>query len=195
MKTTWALSMVGVVVLGLAAAGALHELSAPGPVSGQAAPGDRKPRMTEAGSPRPLPDLKFVDRAGASRSLADFRGRFVLLNVWATWCAPCREEMPSLDRLQQSVGGFDFEVVALSIDRGGVFAVQSFYDELDLRALRIYVDASADALRGLGALGIPVTVFADRSGRELWRVTGPARWDDPEVVARIRAYLGPARKS
>jgi thiol-disulfide isomerase/thioredoxin len=194
MKPRWTLSVVGVVVLALAAAGVLRELSAP-PDAGSASPADRKPRMSEAESPKPVPDLKFVDRTGAPRSLADFRGRFVLLNVWATWCTPCREEMPSLDRLQQTLGGADFEVVALSIDRGGVFAVESFYEELDLRALRVYVDSSAEALAKLRAPGIPMTVFVDRRGRELWRVAGPARWDDPGVVARIRGYLGPARDS
>jgi thiol-disulfide isomerase/thioredoxin len=183
-----------VVVLALAAAGVLRELSAPRD-AGSASPADRKPRMSEAEGPKPVPDLKFVDRTGAPRSLADFRGRFVLLNVWATWCTPCREEMPSLDRLQQTLGGADFEVVALSIDRGGVFAVESFYEELDLRALRVYVDSSAEALAKLRAPGIPMTVFVDRRGRELWRVAGPARWDDPGVVARIRGYLGPARDS
>jgi len=194
MKTKWTLSMVGVVVLALAAAGVLRELSAPRD-AGSASPADRKPRMSEAESPKPVPELKFVDRRGASRSLADFRGRFVLLNVWATWCAPCREEMPSLDRLQQTLGGSDLEVVALSIDRGGVFAVETFYEELDLRALGVYVDTSAEALAKLRAPGIPVTVFVDRSGRELWRVVGPARWDAPEVVARIRGYLRRARDS
>jgi thiol-disulfide isomerase/thioredoxin len=194
MKTKWTLSMVGVVVPALAAAGVFRELSAPGD-TGPAGPADRKPRMSEAENPKPVADLKFVDRTGAARSLAEFGGRFVLLNAWATWCAPCRKEMPSLDRLQQTLGGADFEVVALSIDRGGVFAVESFYEELDLRALRVYVDSSAEVLPKLGAPGIPVSVFVDRSGRELWRVVGPARWDDPRVVARLRASFGPARDS
>ncbi len=196
MKAKWALAMVGAAVLGLAALAALRELSAPGRGAGdaagpQAAGGSRTPRMTESEGRRPVPELRFVDGAGASRSLADFHGRFVLLNVWATWCAPCREEMPSLDRLQQALGGPDFEVVALSIDRGGVSVVESFYAELGLRALRVYVDPGAEALTKLGARGIPMTVFVDPSGRELWRVAGPARWDDPEVLARIRGYLVP----
>ncbi|MCC6611660.1 MAG: TlpA family protein disulfide reductase [Burkholderiales bacterium] len=103
--------------------------------------------------------------------------------------------MPSLDRLQQKLGGPHFEVVALSIDRGGVFAVETFYEELDLRALQAYVDPSAEALAKLGAVGIPLTVLVDRSGRELWRVAGPVRWDDPQVVARIARYLAPSRDS
>ena len=126
---------------------------------------------------------------GAPRALAGFRGRVILLNIWATWCGPCREEMPALDRLQAMLGGPDFEVVPLSIDRGGVFAIKGFYEELDLRALQIYVDQSGEALTKLGAAGIPLTLLVDRDGRELWRHLGPAEWDKPAAVNRIRGHL------
>lgn len=136
-----------------------------------------------------LPDLRFVDGAGAPRALSDFRGRVILLNLWATWCVPCRKEMPALDRLQRALGGPEFAVVALSIDRGGVAAVKSFYEELDLRALEIYVDQNADALTRLGGIGIPLTVLVGRDGRELWRVIGPRAWDQAAEVKRIRSHL------
>lgn len=187
-----ALAILGLVVLGLAAAGAYRELSSVGKSAdgpSDVAAGGRALRIERAATPRPLPELRLVDGAGAPRALADFRGRVILLNVWATWCVPCREEMPALDRLQAMLGGPDFEVVPLSIDRGGAFVVKGFYEELDLRALQIYVDQSGEALTKLGAVGIPLTLLVDRDGRELWRHLGPAEWDKPAAVNRIRGYL------
>jgi len=194
-----ALAILGLVVLGLAAAGAYRELSSVGKGADRTSPsgvaaGDRALRIERAATPRPLPELRFVDGAGAPRALADFRGRVILLNVWATWCVPCREEMPALDRLQAALGGPDFEVVPLSIDRGGVFVVKGFYEELDLRALQIYVDQSGEALTKLGAVGIPWTLLVDRDGRELWRVVGSAEWDKPAALNRIRSHLPEAPK-
>jgi len=193
-----ALAIFGLVVLALAAAGAYRALSSGGGAGSAStsdlAGGGGAPRIKRAETPRPLPELHFVDGTGARHSLADFRGRVILLNVWATWCVPCREEMPALDRLQAALGGPDFEVVPLSIDRGGVSAVRSFYGELELRALRIYVDASGEALTKLGAVGIPLTLLVDRDGRELWRVVGPAEWDKPAAVNRIRSHLPEAPK-
>ncbi len=142
-------------------------------------------------APRALPNIAFKDGAGRKLTLADFRGKVVLLNLWATWCPPCRKEMPALDRLQQQLGGAAFQVIALSIDLGGAFAVQSFYEETDVRALTVYIDASGQAAPELGVVGLPTTLLIDDAGREIGRVTGPAEWDSPEVVATIRQYLGP----
>src|SRR5919106_6203805 len=122
-------------------------------------------------------------------SLADLRSKVVLLNIWATWCAPCRREMPTLERLQAELGGPDFEVVALSIDRKGLPVVKEFYEELGLRELGMYVDASAKASRELSALGVPTTLLIDRDGTELGRLAGPAEWDSPEMVSFIRGYI------
>jgi len=137
----------------------------------------------------PLPDVSFVDGGGRPVRLSDFRGKTILLNIWATWCAPCRKEMPVLDRLQTKLGGPGFEVVALSIDRGGAVAVKSFYEELDIKELRIYVDATAQATSDLRAIGLPTTLLVDPQGREIGRKVGPAEWDSPEVVKLIRKYL------
>lgn len=181
------------------AAGMMWALGAPGdPVVGSKAPGaaDKLERALHASSPQqrlPLPDLRFADGSGAPRSLADFRGRFILLNVWATWCTPCRKEMPGLDRLQQALGGQDFEVVALSIDRGGIAAIEPFYEEMDLQSLRVYVDERAEALAALGALGIPVTLLVDPQGREIWRVSGAIDWDAPAVIERIQREMASQR--
>ena len=140
-------------------------------------------------SPRPLPDIHFENGQGEAMSLADFRGKVVLLNIWATWCAPCRREMPTLERLEAELGGADFEVVALSIDRNGLPVVKEFYEELGLQELGMYVDASAKASRELSALGVPTTLLIDREGNELGRLAGPAEWDSPEMVSFIRSYI------
>jgi thiol-disulfide isomerase/thioredoxin len=142
-----------------------------------------------AASPQAVPQLAFVGTGERGLTLADFRGKLVLVNIWATWCAPCREEMPALDRLQQTLGGPDFEVVALSIDREGMAVVRRFYDEIGMRALAPYVDPSMRAGAALRILGVPTTLLLDRQGRERWRKTGPEQWDSPEIVAALRARI------
>lgn len=154
----------------------------------------KKFSITPYASPRPIAAVEFEDGQGRKRTLADFRGRVVLLNVWATWCGPCRKEMPTLDRLQRRLGSADFEVVALSIDRGGQAVIKTFFDEIDVRALAIYVDATAEAGAKLGILGVPTTLLLDRMGREIGRATGPAEWDSPEVIDMIQRFL-PTRQS
>ncbi|MEO8567132.1 MAG: TlpA disulfide reductase family protein [Betaproteobacteria bacterium] len=145
--------------------------------------------LTPYPSPRPIANVTFEDATGRKRTLADFQGKVVLLNLWATWCGPCRKEMPTLDRLQSQLGSADFEVVALSIDRDGQAAVKSFFDEINVQRLGIYVDASAEAGRKLEIVGVPTTLLLDRTGREILRVVGPADWDRPEVIATIQRYL------
>ncbi|MCC7080433.1 MAG: TlpA family protein disulfide reductase [Burkholderiales bacterium] len=190
-------ALLGVVILGISAGAVYRELISPGKSAGGASIPDvaatgGAPEAGRAGSARTLPDLRFVDGTGAPRSLADFRGRVILLNLWATWCVPCRKEMPALDRLQAALGGPGFEVVALSIDQGGIAAVKRFYEELEVRHLRIYVDPNGDALGKMGSVGIPLSILVDRDGRELWRVVGPREWDAQEAVRAISGHLGPA---
>jgi thiol-disulfide isomerase/thioredoxin len=139
--------------------------------------------------PRPVAEIRFANGQGEPMSLDDFRGKVVLLNIWATWCVPCRREMPTLDRLQAELGGLDFEVVALSVDRQGLRVVVDFYQELGLRQLGIYNDMSAEAPRKLKAPGIPTTLLLDRDGNELGRLLGPAEWDSPEMVSFLRGYV------
>ena len=130
--------------------------------------------FTPHAAPRPLPPLHFTDAGGRQQSLGDFRSRLVLLNLWATWCAPCRKEMPTLDRLQVRLGGRGFEVVALSIDHKGLAAVRPFYLELGLKALHIYFDQSGSAASLLAAPGLPTTLLVDQEDREIGRLVGPA---------------------
>jgi thiol-disulfide isomerase/thioredoxin len=144
--------------------------------------------------PRPLPELSFVDAAGRPLRLADFHGKTVLLNIWATWCAPCRKEMPSLNRLQAELGGPKFEVVALSVDEGGVPDVESFYNELKLETLAIYVDPSGAAMRTLRVLGVPTTLLVDTDGNEIGRAIGPDQWDAPAVVRCLQQQMHEAAR-
>lgn len=144
--------------------------------------------ITLHATPSAMPPLRFASATGAALDLASFRGRAVLLNVWAAWCGPCREEMPTLDRLQALLGGAQFEVVALSIDAGGMAAVTPFFEQIGVRHLRPYVDAFNDA----GAIvrtGVPLTFLIDKDGQEVGRKLGGARWDDPAVVDVIRRHL------
>lgn len=135
--------------------------------------------------PRPVPETRFQDDQGRDLTLADFRGRVVLLNVWATWCVPCRQEMPTLDRLQARLGGKDFLVMALSIDRKGIEAVRGFYQEVGVEKLAIYLDPSGKGSHGLAIPGVPTTLLIDREGREVARKMGAAEWDGPEMVSLI----------
>ncbi|CAN7433790.1 TlpA disulfide reductase family protein [Rhizobium leguminosarum] len=140
-------------------------------------------------APEPVPALQFTDDAGRPQTLDMFRGKVVLLNVWATWCLPCRKEMPTLDRLQAMLGGSDFEVVALSIDRGGPEAVKKFYAETGIQHLAIHVDATSQAGFALASFGLPTTLLVDPQGRELGRLVGPAEWDAPDMTAFLRPVI------
>jgi len=137
----------------------------------------------------PVPEITFLDADGNERTLEDFQGRVVVLNLWATWCAPCRKEMPSLDRLQAALGGDDLEVVALAVDRGGLSKVQAFYQEIGLEHIGIYHDSSAKAGRTLRAPGLPTTLIIDRDGHEIGRVLGDAEWDGEDVAALLKAVI------
>ena len=143
--------------------------------------------------PRPAPEFSFEDALGNALSLDDFRGQVVVLNLWATWCAPCRHEMPSLDRLQAAHGGAGLQVVPLSVDRGALEQIEAFYDEVGIRHLDIYRDPQNAAGRALGALGLPTTVVFDQDGREVGRLLGPAEWDGPEALALLRSLIEPDR--
>ena len=122
--------------------------------------------------PRTLPEIRFQDDQGHDLTLANFRGRVLLLNVWATWCVPCRKEMPTLDRLESRLGGKDFQVIGLSIDRKGVESVKDFYREVGVEKLAIFLDPSGRGTHDLAIPGVPTTVLIDREGREVARKIG-----------------------
>ncbi|MFG1239819.1 MULTISPECIES: TlpA family protein disulfide reductase [Xanthobacteraceae] len=139
--------------------------------------------------PAPVPELRFTDGEGNPQTLADFRGKVVLLNLWATWCSPCRKEMPTLDRLQATLGGPDFEVLALSIDRGGIEVVKKFYADIGIQHLAIHIDPSSKAGFALATAGLPTTLLIDAQGQELGRLIGPAEWDAPDMAAFFKSII------
>ncbi|WP_448190578.1 TlpA family protein disulfide reductase [Azospirillum sp. sgz301742] len=148
---------------------------------------------------KPIKPFAFVDGVGRKTELSDFAGRVVLLNLWATWCVPCVKEMPSLDRLQAALGGRDFQVVALSVDRGGRDTVEPFLKKLGIQNLEVYLDQPNASMSALGPRGLPTTLLVGPDGQELGRVEGGVEWDSPEVVAFLRKQIGgrsgPARDS
>jgi thiol-disulfide isomerase/thioredoxin len=144
--------------------------------------------------PRLLPDIGFTDGDGRPTRLSSFRGKVILLNIWASWCTPCRKEMPALDRLQANLGGPDFEVIALSVDHNGVSAVKAFYLQTGIGYLHTYVDESGQAMSALGVAAIPTTLLIDPSGNEIGKKIGPAEWDSPELVKLIKALRKTATK-
>ena len=118
----------------------------------------------------------------------------MLLNIWATWCVPCREEMPTLDALQARLGGGDFHVLPLSIDRAGLKVVRRFYDEIGIQHLGMYLADSTRAMLAFGALGLPTTILIDRDGKERGRLVGPAEWNSPEVTDQIQSIIDEKEK-
>lgn len=141
-----------------------------------------------------LPNLSFQAPDGKPMTLADLRGRVVLVNLWATWCAPCRKEMPALDKLQAELGGPDFEVVAINIDQRNLDRPKTFLKDVGVAGLAYYADPSAKIFQQLRAVdravGMPTTLLIDREGCELAYLAGPAEWASDEAKAFIRAALG-----
>jgi thiol-disulfide isomerase/thioredoxin len=145
-------------------------------------------QFTPLDPPRPAPELGFTSRDGTQLRLTDFRGRVVLVNLWATWCGPCVREMPSLDRLQAQLGD-RLLVLAISEDRGGAHVVDPFLEKLALAHLAIFLDASSAAQQAFKVRGLPTSFLIDRDGRILGSLEGGAEWDAPEMVARLERFL------
>src|ERR1700748_691983 len=149
--------------------------------------------LTMATAPMKLPDLAFEDADGKPKKLSDWRGRTVLLNLWATWCVPCRKEMPALDRLQAKLGGPDFEVVAVNIDTRDPDKPRNFLKDANLTRLGYFTDDKAKVfqdLKSVGrALGMPTSVLVDGKGCEIATIAGPAEWDSDDAVKLIRAAV------
>ena len=135
--------------------------------------------------PTPIPEVYFVDSEGMARTLADFRGKVVLLNLWTPSCVSCRRELPALDRLQAMLGGPSFEVIAVSIDLAGLEPGR-FHTEIGIKELGLYIDTSAMTLQELGVVDLPMTLLINWDGREIGRLFGPTEWDAPEIRAFLR---------
>ena len=151
--------------------------------------------LTMATSPLRLPDLAFEDADGKPRKLSDFRGKTVLVNLWATWCVPCRKEMPALDSLQTKLGGKDFEVVAINIDTRDAEKPKNFLKDGNLTRLSYFSDQKAKVfqdLKNIGkALGMPTSVLVDAQGCEIANIAGPAEWASDDAIKLIKAAVQP----
>jgi thiol-disulfide isomerase/thioredoxin len=147
--------------------------------------------LTMATAPLKLPDLTFVDAGGKPKKLSDWRGHTVLVNLWATWCVPCRKEMPALDRLQGKLGGKDFQVVAINIDTRAPEKPKNFLKEASLNRLDYFSDEKAKVFQDLKAvgraLGMPTSVLVDGQGCEIATIAGPAEWDSDDAIKLITA--------
>jgi thiol-disulfide isomerase/thioredoxin len=150
--------------------------------------------MAIAESPLRVPDLSFRDPSGAERRLSDWRPRTVLLNLWATWCIPCRKEMPALDALEGTLGGERFEVVAINIDTRDSAKPRAWLEGIGVNRLAYYADPSAKAFQDLKligrAIGLPTTVLVDPAGCEIGTAAGPAEWASQDGIAFVRAAIG-----
>jgi thiol-disulfide isomerase/thioredoxin len=185
------LAAVGLALLALAA-------TAPGFAAGWVAAAGGTPSAPEgpfardftfSDPPVPAPSEAFQTLDGAPVALSDFRGKVVLVNFWATWCAPCVKEMPALERLHLQLAEEGLAVLAVSQDRNGAAAVTPFLGRIDLQHLPVYLDHRGTLGRAFGVQGLPTTYVVGRDGRALAALVGPAEWDSPEAVAFLRHYL------
>jgi thiol-disulfide isomerase/thioredoxin len=151
--------------------------------------------LTMATAPLRLPDLAFEDAEGKPKKLSDWRGRTVLVNLWATWCVPCRKEMPALEGLQTRLGGANFEVVAVNIDTRDPDKPKNFLKEANLTRLGYFSDQKAKVFQDLKAvgraLGMPTSVLVDAQGCEIATIAGPAEWDSDDAIKLITAAIRP----
>jgi thiol-disulfide isomerase/thioredoxin len=169
------------------------------PVMGSTARADEPDKIKigefiPAASPQPAPEISFTDEAGNSVALGDFKGKFVLLNLWATWCEPCLKEMPSLAALQVRLGSA-LTVLAVSEDRGGAEVVHPFIIKLGLDKLKICLDPKSAATHAFAVRGLPTSVVIDGDGQVLGKVEGAADWGSDAMRAALAKLLAPAKPS
>jgi thiol-disulfide isomerase/thioredoxin len=145
-------------------------------------------------APKPATPIAFNGADGRKLTLADFRGRALILNLWATWCVPCRAEMPALDRLEAKAGSKDFEVVAVNVDTARLDRPKAFLDGIGVASLARYADPSGDSFESLRvagkALGLPTSLVIDKNGCELGVVAGPVNWDSDDAAKVVEALKG-----
>jgi thiol-disulfide isomerase/thioredoxin len=150
--------------------------------------------FTAAKEPEPMPALAFNGPDGNPTTLEAFKGKTLLVNIWATWCVPCRSEMPALDRLQKAAGSDKFEVLAINVDTTRLERPKAFLEEIGVRNLKFYADPKGDIFfnlrQGGELMGLPTTFLVDASGCEIGRLSGPAVWDSAEALALVQSVIG-----
>lgn len=161
-----------------------------GPIDFQAAHANGLAKLVET-EPTDLPDTVFLDADGAELRLADYQGTALLVNFWATWCAPCREEMPSLDELQDEFGGDDFQVLTIATGRNTRDAIDKFFAENGIEHLPVLTDAKQKLSRDMGVMGLPVTVLVSPEGQEVARLLGDADWASDAAKQVVRELTAP----
>lgn len=180
------------LALGANASGGLPALAGPAPDAGQLAAlreGDMKKLEVHA-EPKAVPDIAFKDADGKEHRISDYRGKYLVVNFWATWCAPCRKEMPTLDRLQAEMGGDDLQVLPIATIRNTLPAVKRFFAEDGIKALPILIDPQAELAHRMGVMGLPVTVIVNPEGQEIGRLIGEADWSGDDARAVLGALIG-----
>lgn len=193
----WAVGLAAVIIIGLAA---LATREANGPVQPEtapevAAPADASPKSNFGQivwheSPISAPATVFQDGFGAEVSLADFEGKVLVVNFWATWCAPCVKEMPTLDALQAELGGAEFAVLAISQDREGARVAGPFMETNQWTNLALYTEPGVRFAKDASLRGLPTSLVIDKRGNEIGRVEGDTDWTDPDIVQSLRDLLG-----
>jgi thiol-disulfide isomerase/thioredoxin len=183
-------SVFGAAAL-LSAVLAVGVTDAANPIAGLDVGPDGAPiiRMVTPDEPRPAPVVSFVDAEGASHSLAAYKGKLTAVHFWATWCAPCRSELPKVDAMAAALGGENFAIVPLSVDRDGPEVVSAFYRENSIKTLPLFLDEGLAAFRAFKLGGVPTTVFVDADGNEIARVLGDRDWSRPEVIELVRKMI------
>ncbi|MEJ6500940.1 MAG: TlpA disulfide reductase family protein [Rhodobacterales bacterium] len=149
-------------------------------------------KLAIAAAPVDLPAVEVTDLAGGSHVLAERQGKYVLVNFWATWCAPCRKEMPGLEALQQELGGADFEVLLIAVGRNPPPAIAKFFDEAGIDALETWLDPKQKLASQMGVFGLPITILLNPEGQEIARMRGDADWNSDAALAFLRAVIAGA---
>lgn len=173
----------------VALAGFLGLAGQPGPARAAAGPEKLVERVA------PMPPLTFFDAEGAAKTLDDYKGRALLINLWATWCPPCVAEMPALDRAEALLRGEGFSILPLSSDRGGAAQVRAFYERTGVANLPVLLDPRGAAARALGSRGLPTSIIVNRRGEEVARVEGDVAWDRADVLAALRRLAPPGPRA
>jgi thiol-disulfide isomerase/thioredoxin len=143
--------------------------------------------LAEDQTPQAIPEVAFTDASGARRTLAAFKGRYVLLNLWATWCSPCVTELPALARLQAALPTAKLLVVTVNVGRTSAADTAAFLKAHGAGSLPVYLDSNIALIRAFGAVGMPLSVLIDPQGREIARASGPADWDDAAAIAYFKS--------
>jgi thiol-disulfide isomerase/thioredoxin len=176
------LAVIIIALVGLA--------STPRPMSAAAADkGPNPPKFIQSDPPIPAPATPFKDMADADKTLADFKGKVLIVNFWATWCAPCVKEMPMLEALQAKLGGPGFQVLAVSQDREGAQIAKPFIEVQKWKNAAFFTESPGHFARDANLRGLPTSLLIDKQGREVARVEGEANWLAPEVEQRVKALM------